>query len=208
MRTARICTFVTIVAVVAGSAADGATPHALSSSVPLDVLLPASDTLAWPAPRAFRHKRTIETTRDSAASTVTTSVVIDNGRYLFWMQRPRVSLAVVRPDSLAAGSWPDTVLVEFQTKSPQYTSTNVLTLAARGGPTLSAPATTSLVRQRAFVTEHTLTFALPLVDFLRIVHGDGIALEVGGVKVRLGKEQLEALRDFAVRVHNSEPGGA
>jgi hypothetical protein len=196
MRPALVCTLL-----VAGAAT--AVPVAARGYAPT---APVADTLAWPAPRAYRHERLIATSRDSLAATVTTSMVVDKGRYLLWMQRPRVVLAAVRPDSLAAGSWPDVILVEFQTKSPQYTATNVLTLTTSGVEPLSAPATASRVRQRAFVNEHTLTFALPLADFLRTVHGDAVALEVGGVKVRLGGEQLEAMRDFAVRVHDSKPG--
>ena len=196
MRTALVCTLL-----LAGGAT--AVPVTTRGYTPT---APVADTLAWPSPRAYRHGWRIETARDSLAATVTTSMVIDKGRYLLWMQRPRVVLAAVRPDSLAAGSWPDVILVEFQTKSPQYTATNVLTLTTSGVEPLSAPATASRVRQRTFVNEHTLTFALPLADFLRIVHGDAVALEVGGVKVRLGGEQLEAMRDFAVRVHDARPG--
>ena len=163
----------------------------------------SSDTLAWPSGRPYRHKRTIETVHDSLAHSATTSIVIDKGRYLLWMQRPRVTLAVERPDTLSAGQWPTHVLIEFETKSPQYTATNILTVTAAELEPLSAPATASRIRQRTFVTEHALTFALPLSAFLSVLHGDAVTLEVGGVIVRLRREQLEALRDFALRVHDA-----
>jgi hypothetical protein len=169
-------------------------------------LSPPADSLAWPAPKAWRHNRSIETLADSAV--VTTSMVVANGKYLFWVRRPRVVVAVVRPLDLPAGSWPDAVLVEFKAKSPQYATTNILTLSTPGTGTLSAPATASRVLQRTFVDEHTLTFSVPLADFLRVVQGDALRLGVGGVKVRLGREQLDALRDFAVRMHDAGPGAA
>jgi hypothetical protein len=191
-----------LVAVPATDAGGGTT----AGLPPVSATSLLADSLTWPAPHAYRHKRSIETLSDSI--TVTTSMVVADGKYLLWIRRPRVVVAVVRPLDLPAGSWPDAVLVEFKAKSPQYTATNILTLSTSGVETLSAPATSSRVMQRTFVDEHTLTFSLPLADFLRAVQGDALRLEVGGVEVRLGREQLDALRDFAVRVHDAGSGGA
>jgi hypothetical protein len=161
------------------------------------------DALTWPMERAYRSKRPIEAVRDSISGEVTTSVVVDKGQYLLWMRRPRVTVASVRPAELPAGEWPAAVLIEFRTQSPQYTSTNVLTLTADDSLRFHAAASASRVRHRTFVNEHTLTFMLPLADFLRFAQGTRGHLEVGGVRVIVKPDQLEALRAFARQVHTS-----
>jgi hypothetical protein len=171
----------------------------------------ADDTaLLWPAERAYRSKRPIDAVRDSASGEVTTSLVVEQGKYLLWMQRPRVTVASVRPADLPAGDWPAAVYLEFRTQSPQYTATNRLTLTADDSLRFEAPATASRVRHRTFVNEHTLTFVLPLDDFLRFAHGTRGQLEVGGVIVRLKPEQLQALRALAQQIHTAgvASGGA
>ena len=167
----------------------------------------AATSLVWPAPRAYRSKRPIESFRDSASGEVTTSLVVDKGKYLLWMRRPRVTVASVRAAALPAAQWPDAVYLEFRTQSPQYTSTNTLILTADDSLQFRAAATASRVRQRTFVNEHTLTFVLPLHEFLRFAHGTRGQLEVGGVIVPLKAEQLEALRALVREIHMSGDGG-
>ena len=166
--------------------------------------------LLWPVERAYRSKRPIETLRDSASGEVTTSLVVEKGVYVLWVRRPRVTVASVRPADLPAGHWPRAVYLEFRTQSPQYTSTNLLTLAADDSLEFHAAATASRVRHRTFVNEHTLTFALPLEQFLQFTQGARGRLEVGGVVVLLKPEQLEALRALARQIHTSgvTPRGA
>lgn len=185
-----------------------AAPVEAQLSVGADHLTPAEpaheDTvpLSWPDDRGFRHGRRIERVRDSAAATVTTQVVLERGKYLLWMQRPRVTVASVRPAALPAGTWPEEILIEFRTQSPQYTATNVLTLTAGDTVRLEARASASRIDPRTFVTDHTLTFTLPLGEFLAFAQARTGRLEVGGVGVRLREEHLEAIRDFAVRVQD------
>lgn len=165
----------------------------------------AGAALAWPAEKAYRSRQKIETSRDSIGHETTISMVVEKGAYLLWIQRPRVTVASVRYDSLPAGEWPASVLIEFRTQSPQYTATNLLTLTGDDATTFEAPATASRLRQRTMVTDHTLTFVLPLEEFLSWVHADRGTLSVGGVTVKLRPEQLESLRAFAMRV---KAGGA
>src|SRR5690606_34109338 len=164
-------------------------------------------SLLWPVETAHRSKRHIETSRDSVSGEVTTSVVVDKGKYLLWMQRPRVTVASVRHADLPAGRWPQAVYLEFRTQSPQYTATNLLTLTADDSLRFVAPATASRVRHRTFVNEHTLTFVLPLEAFLKFAHGSRGQLEVGGVTVRLKPEQLDALRALTQQIHTSGAAG-
>ena len=68
----------------------------------------------------------------------------------------------------------------------------------------------SFVRRhaRTFVVDHTLTFSLPLAEFLTVVQATEVRLEVGGVAVRLRGDRLEALRDFSLQVRERGRGGA
>lgn len=163
-----------------------------------------SDSLSWPEAREWRHRRPIAVYADSAAGTVTTSVVVEKGKYLLWMQRPRVTVASARRRDMPDGEWPDLVYIEFRTQSPQYTATNLLTLTTGDTVRMEARATGSRVHQRTLVTDHTLTFELPLADFLHFVHdAPSATFEVGGVRVKLKEEQLNALRAFALRVRDA-----
>jgi hypothetical protein len=179
--------------------ADGMTP---ADPVRADTL-----PLSWPDEKEFRHGRTIEHVRDSAAATVTTQVVLERGKYLLWMQRPRVTVASIRPEALPAGTWPEEVLIEFRTQSPQYAATTVLTLTTGDSLRLEARASASRIDPRTFVTDHTLTFRLPLAEFLAFAQARTGRLEVGGVGVRLREEHLEAIRDFAVQVQDGGRAG-
>lgn len=162
--------------------------------------------LRWPAARAYRHKRRIEEHRDPSTGAVTTQMTVEKGKYLLWMQRPRVTVTVVRPAELPAGRWPELVRIEFRTQSPQYTATNVLSLSVGDSLRLEAPAVASRSEHRTQVTDHTLTFALPLADFLSAVHGEALRLEVGGVAVQLRREQLDALRALMLHVRAAGAG--
>jgi hypothetical protein len=166
----------------------------------------AEPVLAWPAERGYRARRPVETIRDSASGDVTTSIVVERGKYLLWMQRPRVTAASVRAPDLDAGHWPPLVYLEFRTQSPQYTATNLLVLTGDDSLRFEAAATASRIQHRTLVTEHTLTFAVPLGDFLRFAQARRGRLEVGGVSVALKPEHLESLRALAVRIHAAGEG--
>lgn len=168
----------------------------------VDTLTP----LPWPEERQYRHKRAIEHTTDSATAAVVSKVVVERGRYLLWMQRPRVTVASIRPPELATGAWPGEILIEFRTQSPQYTATNLLTLASGDSLRMEARATGSRIDPRTFVVDHTLTFSLPLDEFLTVIRAREVRLEVGGVAVKLRGDQLEALRDFALQVRERGRG--
>ena len=186
--------------------ASPAAAQAPAESGPAPTGATAGAALAWPAEQAYRSRQKIETARDSTDQETTTSMVVEKGAYLLWIQRPRVTVASVRHDSLPAGEWPASVLIEFRTQSPQYTATNLLILSGdEGAATFEAPATASRLRHRTMVTDHTLTFILPLDEFLSWVHADRGTLSVGGVTVKLRPGQLESLRAFALRV---KAGGA
>ena len=183
----------------------------LSGSSSEPSALPTVDSttpLPWPEERPYRHKRTIEHTVDPATGVATSKVVVEGGRYLFWMQRPRVTVASLRPPELEPGTWPDEVLIEFRTQSPQYAATNLLALTSGDTLRMEARATESRIDARTFVVDHTLTFSLPLAEFLTIIQASEVRLEVGGVAVRLRRDRLEALRDFSLQVRERGRGGA
>ncbi len=172
--------------------AEPAVPASVDSSTPLP----------WPEERAYRHKRPIEHTVDSATAVLVSRVVVERGRYLLWMQRPRVTVASLRPPGLPPAAWPAEVLIEFRTQSPQYTATNLLALTSGDSLRMEARATGSRIEPRTFVVDHTLTFSLPLDEFLTLIRSREVRLEVGGVAVKLRGDQLEALRDFALQVRH------
>jgi hypothetical protein len=200
-----------LVVAVSLSAAAAAHAQGLSDSDSQPSAVGTGDSLTplpWPEERPYRHKRAIEHIFDSATAVVVSKVVVERGRYLLWMQRPRVTVASVRPPELAVGVWPNEILIEFRTQSPQYTATNLLTLTSGDTLRMEARATGSRIEPRAFVIDHTLTFSLPLDEFLTVIRAKDVRLEVGGVAVKLKRDQLEALRDFSLQVRERGSGGA
>lgn len=159
-------------------------------AVGLALLFTAEPALGQATPAGVKYP--IRLAYDSISDSTTRSVEVQRGRYFLHFHKPRVTVAVAYPGQVPPAE-PDSVLVEFRTQSPQYTSTNVLTLTAPGGRRVVAVATRSRVYTHIQTTDHTLTFVLPAAELQPLLAATKAGMEVGGVKVDLKRAQLEAL---------------
>ena len=160
----------------------------LSAGVALILSAPLASAQAAAAAPAYPIRLEYDSTSDST----TRSVELQHGRYFIHFHKPRVTVAVAYPGTIAPAE-PDAVLIEFRTQSPQYAATNVLTLTAPGDVRVTAIATRSRVRTHIQTTDHTLTFALAAAELRPLLSAAKARMEVGGVRVDLKRAQLEAL---------------
>jgi len=149
------------------------------------------------------HGLKLEREYDADRDSTTVTLTLDKGRHFIRWHRPRVT-AVFQHSGRVPGARPDSVLIEFRTQSPQYTSTNVLTVTTLGGDRLVVPATRSRVYHRVQTTDHTLTFALPTTALDPLLGAFEGQLEVGGVQVRLERRHFAGLADLVRRVSPEE----
>jgi hypothetical protein len=149
------------------------------------------------------HGLKIQQKYDAARDATTVTLILDKGRHFIRWHRPRVT-AVFQYRGRTPSARPDSVLVEFRTQSPQYTSTNVLTLTTSGGARLAVAATRSRVYYRVQTTDHTLTFALATADLEPLLLALDGEMEVGGVRVRLKRRHFLGLAALLQRVTPEE----
>lgn len=165
-------------------------PMQQRAAIGLALLVTAGPALAQVPPTQAPYP--IRVTYDSTADSTTRSVEVQRGRYFLHFHKPRVTVALSYAGRTAPAE-PGDVLIEFRTQSPQYTATNVLTLTAPGTPSVLAVATGSHVHTHIQTTDHTLTFILPAAELRPLLAAPKARLEVGGVKVDLKRDQLEAI---------------
>lgn len=159
---------------------------------------------ALPLKPTFEHHRQITSVYAPDRDTTTVSVVLDKGKYFLWTQRPRVTVAYQHAGTTAperrAG---EAMLIEIRTQAPQAASTNQLTITGvageGGGDTVrvEAVARASRLEAHVFTNDHRMTFVVPHDDVAKFLAARWVVLEVGGVVVRLKKEQMEAWRELA-----------
>jgi hypothetical protein len=167
----------------------------------------AAVSAALPPKPEFRHHRKIATVYAPERDTTTVSVVLEQGKYFLWTQKPRVTVAYQHADSVApAGPAGEVMLIEFRTQEPQFAATNRLTITGVGGEgggdtvRVEAVASRSRLEGHAFTNDHRMTFVVAAGDAARILGARKVVLEVGGVVVRLKEEQVEAWRELAWRM--------
>ncbi len=175
--------------------------RATGAAVGLALLVTAGPALAQVTPTPVPYP--IRVTYDSASDSTTRSVEVQRGRYFVHFHKPRVTVARTYAGRTAPAE-PGDVLIEFRTQSPQYTATNVLTLTAPGNLPVLAVATRSHVHSHIQTTDHTLTFVLPAAELRPLMAAPKARLEVGGVKVDLKRDQLEAIA-LLLAPSSSEP---
>jgi hypothetical protein len=175
---------------------------------PLTVTSAAAQTAALsaalPPKPEFKHHRKITTVYAAERDTTTVAVVLAKGKYFLWTQRPKVTVAYQYPGAMApTGLAASAMLIEFRTQEPQAAATNRLTITGEGAGDGEPPirieevASTSRLEAHAFTNDHRMTFVMPAEDAVRILAARHVALEVGGVVVRLKEEQIQAWRELA-----------
>ena len=164
----------------------------------------AALSAALPPKPEFKHHRKITTVYAPERDTTAVSVVLAKGKYVLWTQRPRVTVAYEYPGTTPpTGMAASAMLIEFRTQEPQAATTNRLTITGEGGEGGEPPvrieevASMSRLEAHAFTHDHRMTFVVPAEDAVRILAARQVALEVGGVVVRLKEEQLQAWRELA-----------
>ena len=175
--------------------------RAFGAAVGLALLVTAGSALAQVTPTPVLYP--IRVSYDSTSDSTTRSVELQRGRYFLHFHKPRVIVALAYTGRTAPAA-PGDVLIEFRTQSPQYTATNVLTLTAPGILPVLAVATGSHVHTHIQTTDHTLTFVLPAAELRPLVAAPKARLEVGGVKVELKRDRLEAIA-LLIAPSSSEP---
>jgi hypothetical protein len=160
--------------------------------------------VALPPKPEFKHHRKITTVYAPERDTTTVSVVLEQGRYFLWIQKPRVTVAYQHAGAVApAGLAAQAMLIEFRTQEPQFAGTNRLTITGAGGEggedtvRVEAVAIRSRLEGHAFTNDHRMTFVVGAGDAASLLAARKVVLEVGGVVVRLKEEQMEAWRELA-----------
>jgi len=134
----------------------------------------------------------LEQEYDKERDATTVTLVLDKGRHFIRWHRPRVT-AIFQYPGRTPSARPDSLLLEFRTQSPQYTSTNILNLTTSGGDRLAVTATGSRGYKRVQTTDHTLIFALATADLEPLLAALEGEMEVGGVRVRLERRHFLGL---------------
>lgn len=145
-----------------------------------------------PPGSAAAHGLKLQQEYDGPRDTTTVTLVLEKGRHFIRWHRPRVT-AIFQYPGRSPGVQPDSLVIEFRTQSPQYTSTNVLTITTSAGDRLTVAATGSRGYQRVQTTDHTLIFTLATADLDALLGATEGEMEVGGVRVRLERRHFLGL---------------
>lgn len=156
-----------------------------------------------PAPAAPANGLKLESEYDADRDSRTVTLILDKGRYFIRWHRPRVT-AVVQHSGRSPSTRPDTLFIEFRTQSPQYTSTNQLTITTTAGTPLVVTATGSRVYPRVQTVDHTLTFPVAIAELEPLLSAVEGEMEVGGVRVRLERRHFEGLAALLRKVTPEE----
>lgn len=161
-----------------------------------------------PPGTAAEHGLKLQQKYDGPRDTTTVTLLLDKGRHFIRWHRPRVT-AIFQYPGRTPGVQPESLVIEFRTQSPQYTSTNILTITTSAGDRLTVAATGSRGYQRVQTTDHTLLFTLATADLEALLGALDGEMEVGGVRIRLERRHFlglaALLQQVTPREHSLTP---
>jgi hypothetical protein len=122
------------------------------------------------------------------------------GLYFFTIQRPRLTWSVTYPGRTPVAQPPSTVVLVFRTQEPQVALDSRLVIAVAGEQRLEVASTGAYSVQGVQTWSHFMRFPVPTTALAAALATEEVAVSVGGIRVGVKPDQVNALRDLLSRV--------
>jgi len=142
----------------------------------------------------FRPPKALVATYDSLTDSTHLALVTHKGKYLLWMQQPRLTWTIAHPGRTPGSSAPTEIVLMFRTQNPQVPEDNRLIIEFAPGERVEVTSVAAYTHPGPMTSSFFMRFPIPIAELDKALGNERMRLSVGGIRVDFQPDQMEAMR--------------